>query len=100
VPSVKIIETASTDFPGAVELPNHGGRPQSKHQKSPGGNSGSGKTKTSYLPRLSGKALTDQQKADQAQTAANQMVMALINGKRKFMRRSDYERLRADGNLG
>ena len=79
-------------FPDAHELPNHGGRPVAKHQKSTGGNSGAGKVKTSYVPRLSGQLLTDLQKADQQQTAANKMVMVLENGKRKFIRESDYRK--------
>lgn len=76
-------------FPGAHELPNKPGRPAAKHQKSPGGNSGGAK-RTSYMPRLSGRQLGDQQKEDREITEANRMVLLLLNGKRKFVRQSDY----------
>jgi len=95
---MEILEIKSTDFPDARELPLHGGRPISKHQKSPGGNSALGKSKTSYVPRLGGKALAELQKADQATTAANRTVMWLYNGKRRFVRESEYRRIREEMN--
>lgn len=61
-----------------------------KHQKSPGGNSG-GKKRSSYMPRLTGRLLSEQQDEDRDQTEANRMVLLLVNGKRKFVRQSDYQ---------
>ena len=43
--------------------------------------------------------LSELQKADQQVTADNKMVMLLHNGKRKFIRASDYERLRANASI-
>ena len=96
---MEVLEVTGSSYLTARELPNHGGRPISKHQKSPGGNSGAGKGKTSYVPRLAGKLLSELQKADQQVTADNKMVMLLHNGKRKFIRASDYERLRANASI-
>ena len=96
---MEVLEVTSTDFSTARELLNHGGRPISKHQKSPGGNSGAGKVRNKYVPRLAGKLLSELQKADQQVTADNKMVMLLHNGKRRFVRASDYERLRANASI-
>jgi len=92
---MEIIEFTGPPYPNARELPNHGGRPISKHQKSPGGNGGGGKTRNTYVPRLGGKLLTELQVADRAQTEKNKMVMWLVGGKRRFVRASEYEKLRA-----
>jgi hypothetical protein len=93
---MEIIEFTGPPYPNARELPNHGGRPISKHQKSPGGNSGAGKARNNYVPRLTGKLLSELQKDDRAQTEANKTVMWLYKGKRRFVKASEYERLRAD----
>ena len=91
---MEVIEVAGSSYPTARELPNHGGRPISKHQKSPGGNS-TAKNKDNWR-KPAGTVKMQIQKADQRITEANQMVMLLINGKRKFIRASEYERLRAE----
>lgn len=87
---MEIVEVRDTNFPDARELPNKKERPVGKHQKSPGGRSGSRKDRLT-----GGNWLTQLQKTDREITEANKMIMWLVNGKRKFVRVSDYERLRA-----
>ena len=96
---MEVLEVTGTDYSTAVEIPVSRERPIAKHQKSNSGNSGSGGKKTSYVPRLAGKALSELQKADQQVTQENRTVMVLRNGKRRFMKASEYERLDRDGKL-
>jgi len=93
---MKIVEITSASFPSAQELPCKSGRPVSKHQKSPGGNSGSGKKSGRRTPELTGKIRLEAQIADRKTTEANQMILWLINGKRKFVRAAVYEKLRTE----
>lgn len=93
---MEVLEVTGTSYPTAIEIPVSRERPISKHQKSPGGNSGAGSHKTSYVPRLGGKLLSEQQKLDQQITADNRKVMLLHNGKKRFVRAADYERLREE----
>jgi hypothetical protein len=90
---MEVLEVTGISYPDARELPNKTGRPAAKHQKSPGGNSGSQKVRSRDVPRLTGKLLTEQQKIDQQITAENRMVLTLIHGKRKFIRESEYRKM-------
>ena len=97
---MEVLEVTGTSYPSARELPNHGGRPIAKHQKSSGNNSGGQGAKSvtaKFVPTLTGKAKNESMTADQKITEANQMVMWLVNGKCRFVRASEYERLSAIG---
>lgn len=82
---MKVIEITGTAYPGAHELPNRGGRPVAKHQKSAGGNSGSANKKLS-LPLSPA-----QKKSAQDATEAGKMVLVITGGKRRMIRVSEYE---------
>lgn len=90
---MQTIEVTATDFRDAVPLPNKRERPVAKRQKAASNVSGSrGARRTSYLPRLSGKFLAEQQKIDQAVTAGNRMLLVITpSGKRRFIREADYQ---------
>ncbi len=90
---MEILKITGTSYPNAVELPNKSGHPVSKHQKSSGGNSGSGKKSGRRTPELTGKIRLEAQVADRKTTEANQMILWLINGKCKFVRMAAYEKL-------
>ena len=84
---MELIEVAGNYYPDAHELPNHGGRPAAKHQKSPGGNSGKKHARYLYLPRSSGRQLAEEQKADRVVTEANRVTLVILpGGKRRFTR--------------
>jgi hypothetical protein len=88
---MKTLEVTGTSYPDAHELPVRTARPSAKRQKSnPGGNSGTNK-KQSRVPKLTGKALLELQKADQEQTAVHKMRLLVVNGKRRFVREADYQ---------
>ena len=88
---MEIVEITGTSYPSAKELRNKSGRPISKHQKSPGGNSWAGKHRTGYVPRLGGKALTEQQNADRDATAKGKLYLVIVAArKRKWVREVDY----------
>ena len=90
---MEVLEVTGTSYPDARELPNKTGRPVAKHQKSSSSTSG----KTPALPSGAVQQLLSQlRKEDHKITEANKMVMWLVNGKRKFVRASEYERLRAE----
>ena len=86
---MEVLEVTGTDYRTAIELPTSRERPIAKHQKSPGGNGKMGGKKNPDAPRLAGKALSELQKADQAVTAQNKMILWLHNGKRTFVRASE-----------
>jgi hypothetical protein len=85
---MKVLEVTGTDYPTARELPNDRSKPANgtQHGNASGG-AGTGKTR-SYIPKLTGKALADLQKADQVATAENKRVLWLVNGKLKFEKAS------------
>ena len=89
---MEIVEITSTSYPNAQELPCKSGRPIAKRQGSPGGNSRMEKHRSgSYIPRLGGRLLTEQQKTDRDATASGKMILIIIAGKkRKFIREKDY----------
>jgi len=89
---MEIVEITDTSYPDARELPCKSGRPIAKHQKSPGGNSRMERHRSgSYMPRLGGRLLTEQQKADRDATASGKMILIVIAGKkRRFIREVDY----------
>ena len=87
---MEVLEVTGTDYRTAIELPTSRERPIAKHQKSPGGNGKMGGKKNPDAPRLAGKALSELQKADQAVTAQNRMILWLHEGKRTFVRASEF----------
>jgi hypothetical protein len=82
---VQIIEVTGTSYPDARELPNKGGRPAAKLQKSTS-SSGARKPPSAVPP-----ALPAQRMASQEATAANRKVLLItVKGKRRWLRESDY----------
>ena len=90
---MEVLEVTGTDYSTAIELPVSRDRPIAKHQKSPGGNGKMGGKKNPDAPRLAGKALGELQKADQATTEANRMILWLHQGKRTFVRVSEFAKV-------
>ncbi len=87
------------DYSQAAELPNKGGRSTAKQEKSsPGGNSGGtgkGNVTSCFTPKPAGRILGEMQEADREIRMASLMIMVLVNGKRKFVRTSEYKQFRA-----
>jgi hypothetical protein len=92
---MKVIEvTAGVSYETARELPNDKVRPTGKSVgRKGGGNSGSQKKKERIV--LPGKLKAELQATDREITEAHKMVLWLVTGKRKLIRASEYERLRA-----
>jgi hypothetical protein len=96
---MEAIVAEGATFEHAHELPNKGGQPAAKQEKSsPGGNSGGtgkGNITSRFIPKPAGRILTEMQVADREIQTASLMKLVLVNGKRKFVRASEYGQFRA-----
>ena len=87
--------TPGVTYPTAVELPNKNHRFVNGSNKSSSGNSTSKNKNRLVLP---GKLLSELQKASQEQTKANQRVLVIDGGKRRWVLLSDWRAREQEGN--
>ena len=85
--------TPGITFGSARELPNSTVRPQAKHLSMK--SSGNGVKKPNNKINIPGKLRMELQQIDREITESSKMILCLVNGKRKFIRASEYNQFRA-----
>lgn len=85
---MEIIKVTGSSYPNAHELPCDKQRITSKHVSNKGGGNSAKRVHAAPVP----PATPAIRKRDQEITAANQMMLLIVNGKRRFVRASEYKR--------